>query len=155
MTAKKKQCETSGCRNKVKKGRGRFCYKCNNRIWRANNPMRSSYNTLRDNSARRKIHFEITYEEFKELCYETDYIAGKGRSKLSYTLDRIIDDDPSIGYRKGNIRVITKSANSIKEQDKRRKKKLLQYDWQTGTAKVVSNGSNIGTLSEDDKELPF
>jgi len=156
MTVKKRPCQTNGCRNKTKKGK--FCHKCNKRRWRAADPMRASYDTLRDNSVRRKIFFGITYEEFKELCYETNYIAGKGRSKTSFTLDRIDDEDPSIGYRKGNIRVITKSANSQKEQEKRKRKKLLQYDWQTRTATVVSDEINIGSGGENNAakdDLPF
>lgn len=153
MNKKNRKCETNGCRNKAKKGR--FCHKCNKRRWRAADPMRASYDTLRDNTKRRKIRFAITYEEFKELCYETDYIAGKGRSKLSYTLDRIDDEDPNIGYVKSNIRVITKSANSQKEQEKRRRKKILHYDWETKTANVVESGANNNGCGDAETDLPF
>ena len=75
----------------------------------------------------------MTFEDFKELCYETDYIRGKGRSSTSLSVDKIIDE---LGYVKGNIRVISVADNSRKELERRRAKKVLVYDPQTKWATV-------------------
>lgn len=65
--------------------------------------------------------FKITWEQFKGLCLETAYMAGKGRTKVSFTLDRERDE---LGYTIDNIRVRSKSFNSHKG------KKKLVYDWE-------------------------
>jgi hypothetical protein len=130
------KCATPGCRRKVRRARdGKFCTTCGKRNWRKANPMKASYETLKYNSTRRKVYFDLTFEEFKELCYETNYMAGKGRSRLSHTLDRIIEGKTP-GYTYMNIRVLPKGINSQKEAA-RRKNKTLIYDWQTGTATVI------------------
>lgn len=96
--------------------------------------MRYAFITLRNNCKRRGIEFELSFEQFETFAQATRYIAGKGRSKDSYTIDRI---DNTKGYVIGNIRVISKSENSKKGT------KRLIYDWrqdpETGQpyAKVV------------------
>jgi hypothetical protein len=76
MKGKKKQkrCKTPGCRNKRALHRS-VCHKCASRKYRENNPMRASYQHLKDNAKRRGIYFDLTFEEFVQFCYETDYIA--------------------------------------------------------------------------------
>lgn len=94
--------------------------------------MRYAYDTLRANCKRRKGAgwFELTFEEFKQFAIETNYIAGKGRSKFSYTIDR---KDNSMGYFIGNIEILSSSANS------RKRNKVLEYDWESGFATVTDN----------------
>ena len=93
---------------------------------RAADPVRYSYVSLRNNAKRRGKVFTITLDYFKQFCYATDYLKGKGRTATSYTVDRI---DESKGYEPGNIQVLPLVVNI---------KKYLNYDWQTGTATVVT-----------------
>lgn len=125
--AVKIRCESKGCRNSARKGR-KICSTCNKRQWRVKYPMKASYETLKGNAKRRGKIFELTFEEFKDFCYETNYMAGKGRSKLSFSVDCVI---PGLGYVRSNIQKLTVSDNSKK------KNKILMYDWETRTAKVI------------------
>lgn len=121
------KCATKHCRNTA--NHGRFCKSCDSRKYRERDPVKYSYNTLRTNTTRRKgkNFFALTLEEFRVYCYETDYIAGKGRSKLSHTIDCI---DPTMGYFIGNIQPLRKDLNSKKGE------KILHYDWETKFATV-------------------
>jgi hypothetical protein len=98
--------------------------------------MRDAYQNLKGSAARRGIYFDLTFEEFSDLCHETEYLKLKGRSRLSYSVDREIEG-PLPGYTKTNIRVVPVWYNSAKE-NYRRVKKVLLYDWQSGTAKVLT-----------------
>lgn len=120
----KKKCKTKHCRNTTK---GSFCTTCHVRNHRKKDPIRYAYQTLKDNSKRRGKEFTLTLEEFKTFCVHTDYITGKGKSKESYSIDRV---DNTKGYTIDNIRVITLSENSKK------KTKILEYDYESGYAEV-------------------
>lgn len=102
------------------------------------NPMRCTYTNLKANAKRRGHAFDLTYEQFQQFCIATDYIAGKGRTKESYSIDR---KDSTKGYTLDNIQRMSVSENS-------RKKNHLNYDWQTSTATVrksleTDNSQNI------------
>ena len=130
MAAKKgRMCDTPYCGNRRAKDR-RHCFKCISRKRRAANPMRASYDTLKYNARRRKKPFSITFAQFKEFCYETSYLAGKGRSAQSFSIDCEINE---LGYVYGNLRNRTVSENS------RKGVKRLVYDWETGYATVVKH----------------
>lgn len=131
MSKDKKLCCTLRCMNKRAKGR-RYCGTCRKKKWREKHPVKAAYAALKFNATRRKIFFDLTYEQFEKFAIETDYLAGKGRSKLSYTVDREIEEK---GYTVGNLQLLTKSENSAKEQARR--KKVLAYDYQTGYARVI------------------
>lgn len=105
---------------------GCICSTCRSRRTRAADPIRYSFINLRTNAKRRGKVFTITLEYFKQFCYRTDYIAGKGRTADSYTVDRI---NESLGYEPGNIQVLPNADNV---------RKYLNYDWQTGAAQVVT-----------------
>lgn len=128
------KCKTPRCKHMVMRA-GMECSTCSKRRWRKEHPMEASFQTLKYNSTRRDVYFGLTFEEFKEYCYETDYMAGKGRTRLSYTVDRV-KEGKRPGYIKSNIQCLPKGINSQKEQA-RRKKKILIYDWETGMATVV------------------
>lgn len=127
-------CNTPHCTNKPRAGK-KFCHKCRNIKYRAANPMRAAFQALKDNAKRRGIFFDLTYQQFAQFCYETNYIAGKGRSSLSYSIDRITDGKTP-GYTISNIQKVTVRFNSQKEQA-RRKNKTLIYDYNTGYATVI------------------
>lgn len=81
------KCATKYCNRKVY-AIG-LCHRCYNREWRKKNIIKASYQSLKDNVKRRKKIFDITYEQFKEFCCATRYIAGKGKTRDSLTIDRI------------------------------------------------------------------
>lgn len=120
-------CKTKYCTKPAGKGTKGFCYTCRSRNARKNNPVRASYENLRANTKRRGHEFTITFEYFKQFCREYDYIANKGKTASSYSIDRINNE---IGYVPGNLRVLTLSENS------RKGTKILQYDWETKYATV-------------------
>jgi len=137
-------CGTKYCRN-ICKNRRNFCNTCNSRKFRSKNPEYYCYITLKNNSKRRRKNFNLTFEEFKKFAIETKYIAGKGRSKQSLTIDRI---DNSRGYSLDNIQILTKSENCSKRT------KILNYDWRTRHATVIENIKS-GRFEFDEDELPF
>ena len=109
----------------------RKCNTCLSREKRERNPVRYAYDALKANCKRRKGlgWFELTFEEFKQFAIETKYIAGKGRSKQSFTIDR---KDSTMGYFIGNIRVVSNSINSCKRT------KSLHYEWDDNAGKMVA-----------------
>lgn len=125
-------CETKYCRKQALKGR-KICGACKTRRYRENNPMMASYMNLRANAKRRGKEFTITFEDFRQFCYETDYIQGKGRTKDCYSVDR---KDETKGYVPGNLQRLTVGQN---------KKKHLEYDYQTKYATVTT----VGQRSEE------
>lgn len=128
-------CSTKYCRNKARNNRT-ICSTCDKRAWRKKHPMKAAFQTLRQNTRRRAREqgrpkpFTITFEYFKQFCIETNYMAGKGRTKLSYTVDCVIEE---LGYVPGNLQRLTKQDNSIKEQVRRRNKTLI-YDYRASRA---------------------
>jgi len=108
-------CSVAFCRNRKAKG-ARICYKHRMEKWRAANPMRSSYCTLRDHAKCRRLAFTITFEDYREICETTRYLDEKGNEKDCLQLDRI---DPLRGYEPGNIEVITCSENTAKGNKER------------------------------------
>lgn len=111
--------------------------------WREKNKLRYCWQTLKDNSKRRKIPFDITLEEFEQFCIKTDYLIGKGRTKDSYSIDRI---DSSKGYTINNIQKLTVSENSQKAR------KILHYDWSNKEGYVTNN---LKELNQDLTIYPF
>lgn len=120
-----KKCDTKFCKHKTK---GKYCGTCRSRQSRAKNPERYAYNNLKSNAKRRKKYFDLTLPEFNEFCVPTKYMVGKGRTKNSLSIDCKINE---VGYTKDNIRAITVSLNS------RKGTKVLDYDYVTGTARVL------------------
>ena len=95
------------------------------------------YSTLKANAKRRGKEFTISFSEFKEFCYKTDYLRGKGKRQDSYSIDRIDNDR---GYTLENIRVLSIAENS------RKGAKVLQYDWETKFATVSQRVGGAITL---------
>jgi len=112
------KCSTLHCRNKKAKGRT-ICHKCKARRYKENNPYQAAYQNLRGNAKRRGKVFEITFEQFKEFCYKTDYIKKRGTSKTGLHIDRIDETGP---YSIENIQALENSDNV---------KKYLDYNYET------------------------
>lgn len=130
----KGKCATAFCNRKPQ---GKFCSSCRCRLSRIKDPVRYAYNNLKNRAKQRNVVFTITLEQFREFCVKTKYIAGKGKSADSYTIDRIHED---IGYHADNIQVLVKRDNI--------KKYFLNYDWRTKQAMVWKPVD--ATPSEDD-----
>jgi hypothetical protein len=94
---------------------------------RSKDPLRYSYLNLKHNAKRRGKAFELSFEDFKAFCRETNYLAGKGKTITSYSIDRIDNDK---GYVLGNIRILSVSDNAKKGTKK------LEYDYRTKQAWV-------------------
>lgn len=103
--------------------------------------MRDAWQHLKDNSKRRKIFNDLTFEQFEEFAVETDYLTGVGRTSLSYSVDRIIEE---LGYTAGNLQRLNVGDNTRKENERRRTVKMLQFDWQSRYARVVTCGREGG-----------
>jgi hypothetical protein len=122
-----RKCATPYCRNKARHQR-RLCCTCASRKQRKANPMRAAYRAKRDNAIRKGKPFTITFEDFKKFCYQYPYMAGKGRSGVSFGIDCKIAE---LGYVPGNLQLLTNSENA------RKGKRILMYDWETKYATYI------------------
>lgn len=87
--------------------------------WRANTVQRQVWASAKRRAASRGIPFEITVEDIvlpthcpvlgMELVRNNGSVCG---GKNSYSLDRIV---PALGYVKGNVQVISRMANAMKQ----------------------------------------
>lgn len=119
---KPKKCETARCRKEAKKGR--FCYSCQKEQYKQRHPVEYAFQVFRQNARRRQKPFELTLEDFKKFCYETEVLHGRGRTSDSWHIDRI---DDTKGYTVDNIQVLTNAENVRKEN---RRRKVVAYDYQ-------------------------
>ena len=101
------KCLTEKC-NKTRAPKNKYCHSCIKRKYAEKHPMRYCYNNLKQNSKRRGKSFNLTFEDFKQFCIETEYMQNKGKKKKSYHIDRI---DETKGYTKDNIQVLTNTQN--------------------------------------------
>ena len=104
-------CIRHGCRNKSRKNRN-DCETCKSRMFRIKNPKRYAYQTIKSSAAKRKIPFDLSFDEFLEFDKETGYTDKVGKNSDSLTIDRI---DSSLPYRVGNIRALTWIDNCSKK----------------------------------------
>ena len=109
--SKKGLCQAYWCKRKVDPSHDRFCAKHRKRYQKIHNPVVYTYGYLKQNAKRRGKPFDLTIEQFRKFCEETNYIALKGRLKKSATIDRI---DPNKGYSIDNIQILTLSQNASK-----------------------------------------
>lgn len=89
-----------------------ICAKHQSRLYRANSLLRYRFNNLRHHAKERSIRFTVTFDQFCRIPGINDYATGTGQGALDWTVDRIRN---SKGYCRGNLRVITRSHNSIKK----------------------------------------
>ena len=112
------------------------------KAWKRAHPLEYAYQTTKDNAKRRGKEFTLTLEQFKRFCRKTNYITGKGRTKTSYSIDRIENHK---GYTINNIQILPLSENSKKGC------KVLEYDWRTRTATVTHYEKSSDFLFGNDK----
>lgn len=143
MSIRKLKCSTKFCKNKTETEGTKFCGSCRKRQSRERDAVAYSYRNIMDRAKQRNKPFTITLEYFRQFCYETEYIKGKGRNAKSFTVDCVENDK---GYVPGNLAVRTLEENARKSW------KQLNYDWRTKEAFVYSiTGSKIII----DESIPF
>ncbi len=102
-----RRCATIKCRRSAEDKRT-VCRQCRLKKRKEKDIERYVYVNLKANSKRRGKEFTITLDEFRKFCRKTKYIAGRGRSSESLTIDR---KDETKGYVKGNLRTLTNTKN--------------------------------------------
>lgn len=115
---RKGTCHVKWC---VKKSDPRWpvlCPKHSKQLWRARNPTKAAFNTLRDHARERKVPFHLTFDDFVAVVRGSSYVSDKGRSSGNLHIDRV---DPTRGYEPGNIAVLTASENIAKGNKERQK----------------------------------
>ena len=100
-------CKHHGCNNKPRKGR-KDCTVCVNRKHRIKNPWAYYFHLLKLSAKKRDIPFNLTQEEFRVFCDQTNYLQLVGRSPGQFHIDRI---DNFKGYEVGNIQLMESSTN--------------------------------------------
>ena len=103
-------CSAYRCGN-PKASKKRFCHKHHARFQKETNPSGYFYSLLKQNANRRGKEFDLSLDEFKQFCLDTNYMELKGKSAKSASIDRI---DHTKGYSIGNIQVLSLRDNSAK-----------------------------------------
>jgi len=106
----KGRCCAYRCKKKHK-NKDRFCARHRHIYTKHKDPVAYTYHATRCNAKRRGKDWNLTLQEFREFCEQTDYIKLKGVLSNHYSIDRL---DNSIGYQLDNIRCITNNQNSSK-----------------------------------------
>jgi hypothetical protein len=114
-------CQVAHCRNALRKGRVDLCQRHYMQWWRASNPLRAAYANLRDSARKRKLPFDISFEDFCLMVSGTPYMEEKGTTQGCYHIDRI---NACLGYTADNVRVIPMSENIAKGNRER-----FNYDY--------------------------
>lgn len=146
-------CVVQNCSRKCGKSR-KICGKHKNLKFKQENPESYWFMVLRSNAKRRKIDFQLTLEEFKKFCKDTNYIKLKGRSPNSYTVDRKIS---TIGYAYDNIQILTLSQN-VKKMWVETKIRLGRYPSKEELDALVSPvmvNEEPTTVDAEDDDCPF
>lgn len=107
---KKGLCVAHGCRNKHS-SQDRFCSKHSKRYQKYKNPYKYTFYQKKYRAKERGITWNLTLEEFIEFCEETNYMELKGKTAEAASIDR---KDPLKGYEKGNLQILSLTANSRK-----------------------------------------
>jgi len=129
--------------------------KIRNKSWRGQKPEQIMFNSAFNRSKRKNIPFNLTIEDIiiPDLCplLEIPFILGIERNyEQTFSIDRI---NPTKGYIKENIWVITKRANTMKSNASKHElitfaKNILKYFKDDDIVR------SLGKLKEvEDKEL--
>lgn len=94
-----------------------YCNPCRAAREKAHDLEAWAYRKLKSNAAGRGVYFDLTLAQFREFCYETQILHGRGRTSQSYHVDRIVD---ALGYTAGNLQKLTNRENLAKEMQRRK-----------------------------------
>jgi len=109
-------CKTRRCKGKprnlsTRPNSSEYCGSCHKKLWRMANPVKSAYLSLKSSAKRRGIKFTLTIEEWEAFVLPTRYLDESGLERHRLTVDRI---NPSGGYSKDNVQILTCSENASK-----------------------------------------
>lgn len=109
-----RKCASKRCRGRVasRACHSDKCAKCKMRIWNEKYPLQRAFHNLRSHAKERGKDFSLTFDQFKVFAEKTDYMARRGKTSLSLSIDRI---ENSKGYHFDNIQAITLRENSRKQ----------------------------------------
>jgi hypothetical protein len=150
-------CKSQGCTRPVNGSRSKktgristppYCGSCRAKREKERDLVAWAYRKLKSNAKRRGIFFDLTEQQFREFCYETQILLGRGRTATSYHVDRIRDE---LGYTVGNLQKLTNTENVKKDALRRKIVKWVEptCEYERGDIKTVEI-----TLS-DDSDVPF
>lgn len=103
-------CVAYGCKS-THTQKDRFCSKHRHRQQKWKDPVKYCFNRKKNNARTRGVQWNLSLEEFREFCEEHKYLEKTGRTASSASIDRI---DPSIGYTKENLQILSLSDNTKK-----------------------------------------
>jgi hypothetical protein len=88
------------------------CARCKIRAWNERHPLARAFHNLRSHAKERGKDFSLTFEQFRSFALNTDYMSRKGKSSISFQIDR---KDDSKGYCASNIQCISLRENMRKQ----------------------------------------
>ena len=143
-----KLCKAESCKNPAGNKKS-LCNKCDYDKRKKENLLLWAYGIQRCNARRRRKPFTISFEDFVEFCYETQILHGRGRTSTSFHIDCVIDE---LGYAKGNLQRLTNAENAQKEHERRKRRKVVFFDYLTGQGRVIDADYSI---VKTDPSIPF
>ena len=133
MSKPKGICVKPRCgRRAARKKRG-LCHTCYSREWRAANPLKHSYNNLRNHARERGKFFDLSFDDFCAFAVRLDYLGKSGTAADAFHIDRI---DETKGYTPGNLQLLPNRENVKKYQEFRRAfiRDMHGHKWQNAYA---------------------
>lgn len=122
---KKGVCAAKGCKKEVVNRT--LCSTHSSQKSRLKDPVKYAFHCKRNRAKQRGIFWDLTIEEWREFCHETEYMNKKGKTIGSFDVDRIIEGKTP-GYTRNNIQILEKIENI---------KKYKKYDVQSKKAVEV------------------
>lgn len=110
-----KPCQTPRCKNKARKRR-RYCNTCQQRKYRAANPLMSAFHNLKGHAKARGKQFLFTIQTFERFCLETGYLS-KRLAGIDVTIDRVKEHGP---YSYENCQMLYNADNVKKYHNEQR-----------------------------------
>lgn len=107
-------CVVKNCRHRFRESHPslQLCHKHYQARWRFLNPKQAGYRALRDHAVARGLEFSIPFEYYLAVMdMAASFDPGAEKRGDRVTVDR---KDPTIGYRMGNLQLLTLSENVAK-----------------------------------------
>lgn len=120
---KKGVCAAKGCKNECKTA---LCSTHRSQKSRLSDPVKYAFYCKRHTAKQRGIFWDLTLDQFRKFCYESEYMNKKGMTVGTYNIDRIIEGKTP-GYTEGNLQLLEKLENirKYKKYDAESRKSVL------------------------------